>query len=141
MPNEDCLFCKIVSGEMPMSKVYEDDDVLAFLDIHPVNPGHTLIVSKKHSMNMLDTDDDVLKAMIVATKRVSQGILKVLDLQDFNLELNNGRIAGQIIPHLHWHIVPRTADDGLKHWPGLSYEEGEADNLAGQIRDELRNIL
>ena len=140
MPNEDCLFCQIIKGDVPANKVYEDDEVIAFLDIRPVNPGHTLIVPKKHSMNMLDTDEDTLKAMIAVTKRVSKAILKVMELEAFNLELNNGRIAGQIIPHLHWHIVPRTADDGLKHWPGLRYEEGEAEDLAVRISDEMANV-
>ena len=140
MPNEDCLFCQIIKGDVPANKVYEDDDVVAFLDIRPVAPCHTLIVPKKHSMNMLDTDEDTLKDMIAATKRISRAILNVMGLEAFNLELNNGRIAGQIVPHLHWHIIPRTADDGLKHWPGLRYEEGEAEDLAARVSDEMANL-
>jgi histidine triad (HIT) family protein len=130
----DCLFCKIINGEIPAVKVYEDDHVLAFLDIHPVNPGHTLIVPKVHSDGLLDADDEVLKQMIVVTQKVAAAILRGLGYEAFNLEQNNGKIAGQVIPHLHWHIIPRTADDGLTHWPGTEYAEGEAVQIANKIK-------
>ena len=138
MPNPDCLFCKIINKEIPAVIVYEDYNVLAFLDIHPVNPGHTLIVPKIHSEGLLDADDKVFEQMIVATKKVAVAILQGLGYEAFNLEQNNGKIAGQVIPHLHWHIVPRSADDGLKHWPGKAYAEGEAEEIADKIRSEIR---
>lgn len=133
----DCVFCKIIKGEIPAAKVYEDDNVLAFLDIHPVNSGHTLIVPKIHSEGLLDADDEVLSQMIVATKKIAAAILRGLDYEAFNLEQNNGPIAGQVIPHLHWHIVPRKVDDGLKHWPGKEYAEGETQNIANRIKEKL----
>lgn len=136
--SSDCLFCKIINNEIPSVKVYEDENVLAFLDINPVNPGHTLIVPKIHSDNLLDTNDHVLQAMIVATKKVATAILLSLGYEAFNIEENNGKIAGQVIPHLHWHIVPRKADDGLKHWPGKSYQPGEADDIANKIKANLK---
>jgi len=134
----DCLFCKLIKGEIPAAKVYEDDNVLAFLDIHPVNPGHTLIVPKIHSEGFLDADDEVLKQMIVVTKKVATAILRGLGYEAFNLEQNNGKIAGQVIPHLHWHIVPRTASDGLKHWPGKEYGAGESEKVAEKIRVQIK---
>lgn len=134
----DCLFCKIINKEIPAAVVYEDDAVLAFLDINPVNPGHTLLVPKIHSDNLLDADEQVLQSMIVATKKVAAAILLSLDYEAFNIEQNNGKIAGQVIPHLHWHIVPRKADDGLKHWPGKSYQPGEAEDLANKIKANLK---
>ncbi len=138
MPNEECLFCQIINGEVPSHKVYEDENVIAILDIHPVNPGHTLIIPKKHSRDMLDADDSTLQAMIVATKKVAEAIILAFEEYDaFNLELNNGRLAGQIIPHLHWHIVPRSEDDGLQHWPGKDYKAGEAEEVAVKIREKL----
>ncbi|OGY41555.1 MAG: HIT family hydrolase [Candidatus Buchananbacteria bacterium RBG_13_36_9] len=137
MSNGDCLFCQIINGQAPANKVYEDENVIAILDIHPVSLGHTLIVPKKHSMNMLDADDVVLQSMILATKKIAQAILEGLGYDAFNLELNNGRIAGQIIPHLHWHIVPRTAEDGLQHWPGKSYKAGEAEEIINKIKAKL----
>lgn len=137
MTNTDCLFCKIIQGEIPAAKIYEDDNVLAFLDINPVNPGHTLIVPKIHSDGLLDADDQVLGQMIVVTKKVAEAILQGLEYEAFNLEQNNGSIAGQVIPHLHWHIVPRTAEDGLKHWPGKEYAEGQAAEIADKIKSQL----
>jgi len=138
MVYEDNIFSKIISGEMEAQKIYETDNVLAILDINPVNPGHTLIIPKKHSMNMLDADDVILQEMIVVTKKVAQAILDAFDEYDaFNLELNNGRIAGQIIPHLHWHIVPRLTNDGLEHWPGKPYGPGKAEEVANKIINKL----
>ena len=139
MPNEDCLFCQIVAGGVPSIKVAESENVIAILDVNPVNPGHTLIIPKKHSRDMLDADDEIIKEMILFTKRVAQAIINAFEEYDaFNLELNNGRIAGQIIPHLHWHIVPRTADDGLLHWPGKKYPGGEAERVAEKIRAQIK---
>ncbi|MBN1326207.1 HIT family protein [Candidatus Falkowbacteria bacterium] len=138
MPNGDCLFCQIISGEIPATKVYEDDKILAILDIHPVNPGHTLVMPKKHFTHLLETDEETATAMILATKKIALGVINGLNLDAFNLELNNGRIAGQIVPHLHWHIVPRMSDDGLQHWPGKSYRAGEAEEIAKKIRENIR---
>jgi histidine triad (HIT) family protein len=138
MPNGDCLFCQIITGELPSTKVYEDDKILAILDIHPVNSGHTLVMPKKHFVNLLDADEETLSAMVLATQKISKAILSGLGYDAFNLELNNGRLAGQIVPHLHWHIVPRTADDGLQHWPGKSYKAGEAELIAGKIKKNLK---
>jgi len=140
MPNQapDCLFCQIINDQVPASVIFENDNVIAFLDINPVNPGHTLIVPKNHSMNMLDQDDEILKEMIVVSKKVAQAILDSFEeYEAFNLELNNGRIAGQIVPHLHWHIVPRKSDDGLRHWPGKPYAQGQAEEIADKIKIKL----
>ena len=138
MPNGDCLFCQIIVGDVASTKVAENENVIAILDVNPVNPGHTLIIPKKHTTNMLDTDEETLKEMIAFTKKVAQAILDGLGYDAFNLELNNGRIAGQIIPHLHWHIVPRTADDGLTHWPGKKYKAKEAEEIAGKIKAQIK---
>ena len=138
MPNGDCLFCQIIAGEISATKVYEDDQILAILDIHPVNPGHTLVMPKKHCFNLLDADEETQQAMILATKRIALGVINGLNIDAFNLELNNGRIAGQIIPHWHWHIVPRTVDDGLQHWVGKSYKAGEAEEVANKIKENIK---
>ncbi|MDD5341292.1 MAG: HIT family protein [Patescibacteria group bacterium] len=138
MPNEDCLFCQIIAGEIPATKVYEDDKILAILDIHPVNPGHALVMPKKHFVNLLDADEETLAAMILATQKIAKAVLAGLGYDAFNLELNNGRLAGQIVPHLHWHIVPRTAEDGLQHWPGKSYKAKEAEEVSQKIRENIK---
>lgn len=132
----DCLFCKIIAGEIPSHKVYEDDQVLAFLDINPVHPGHTLVVPKKHSESLLDTDDEILARLVAVSKKVAQAIMTGLDYPSFNLIVNNGKIAGQIIPHLHFHVVPRKAEDGLKNWSGKEYADGEAEVIIEKLRKQ-----
>jgi histidine triad (HIT) family protein len=131
---EDCLFCKIIAGEVPSAKVYEDDKFVAFLDINPVTPGHTLVVPKKHSYNVLDTDEDVLCELGRILKKISKAVCDGMDTESFNLNQNNGEVSGQVIPHLHWHIVPRYEDDGLRLWPGKPYEDGEAEKVAEKIK-------
>jgi histidine triad (HIT) family protein len=131
---EDCLFCKIIKGEVPSSKVYEDENFIAFLDINPVTPGHTLVVPKKHSYNVLDADDGVMDQMGKMLKKVSQAVCRGMGTDDFNLMQNNGQGAGQVVGHLHWHIVPRYPDDGLNLWPGNPYPEGEYKIVAEKIK-------
>jgi len=134
----ECVFCKIVAGEMPSHKIYEDDKVVAFLDINPVNPGHTLIAPKVHYDNVLDTPDDILQHMIVVIKKITPAILKGVGSESCNIEINNGAIAGQIIMHNHWHIMPRFKDDGHRLlFEGEPYKEGEAEKIAGKIKENI----
>jgi len=131
---DDCLFCKIIKGDIPSQKVYEDDNFVAFLDINPVTPGHTLVVPKKHSYNVLDADEETLCEMGKILKKISQAICRGMGTDSFNLNQNNGKIAGQVVEHLHWHIVPRYPDDGLALWPGNPYPEGEDVIVAEKIK-------
>ncbi len=121
----DCLFCKIIAKKIPSVPVYEDDFVYAFLDIHPINLGHTLVVPKKHCQGFLDCDSETAQHWIIATQKIARAIKEGLQVEGFNLEQNEGSVAGQVIPHLHIHIIPRYADDGLKHWPGKTYDSDE----------------
>ncbi|NQU83666.1 MAG: HIT family protein [Parcubacteria group bacterium] len=134
---EDCLFCKIINGQVPATKVYENDKVVAFLDISPVNQGHTLVVPKEHSENLLDISDDVLCEVSIATKKVGQAIVSGLGVGGFNLIQNNGSVAGQVISHFHWHLIPRHSDDGLALWSQGKYKEGEEDEVAEKIKSKL----
>ena len=135
---DDCLFCKIIAKQIPSTPVYEDDAIFAFLDIKPVNPGHVLVVPKKHSSGFHDADSETLHRLIDATQRIAKAVMTGIGTDGFNLEENNGAIAGQVIPHLHFHIIPRRADDGLKHWPGTAYEEGKGEEVAEKIRSALK---
>ncbi len=121
----DCLFCKIVEKEIPSVAVYEDEEIYAFLDIHPINRGHTLVVPKKHCSGFLDCDGSVLPSWILVTQKIAQAMKNGLGADGLNLMQNEGSAAGQAIPHLHIHIVPRFAGDGLRHWPGKSYASDE----------------
>ncbi|MEW6407327.1 MAG: HIT family protein [Patescibacteria group bacterium] len=134
----DCLFCKIINREIPANFVYENDKVVAFLDIAPVNPGHTLVVPKEHCENILDASDETLAELILAVRKIGQAIQEGLGYQGFNLGVNNGRVAGQIVPHLHFHIMPRRVGDGLRLWPQRKYEVGEAEVVAEKIQKAIK---
>lgn len=103
----DCIFCAIALGEIPSFKIYEDDLVLAYLDINPFTEGHTLVIPKVHSTGLLDTDDRLLGEIIVRVKRVAAHLKEALPCDGFNILQNNGEAAGQTVKHVHFHIVPR----------------------------------
>jgi histidine triad (HIT) family protein len=130
----DCIFCKIAKGEIPSYKVYEDDDALAFLDIAPVSPGHTLVIPKKHYKNIEEITEDELCSLIKVVKRIGLNTKKKLGAQGYNACMNNDPVAGQLIPHIHFHIIPRQAGDGLKPWPQGKYPEGEAEKIIAKIK-------
>jgi len=134
MNNKNCIFCKIIKGELPSYKIYEDDIVLAFLDIAPVNPGHTLVIPKEHFTNTLETPDNVLKHISITTKKIANAILKAVGTDACNITMNNGKTAGQVVFHTHWHIIPRLENDGHKLWSGREYEKGQAEETAKNIR-------
>ena len=133
----DCLFCKIVSGELPSSKVYEDKDLLAFLDIKPVNPGHVLIIPKKHFKNIHDTPDEIMAKLIIAAKKIAAVIQDKLGVTGVNVGMNNGSAAGQLVFHTHIHIMPRYGKDSFKLWSGKEYAEGEREKVAEKIKSAL----
>ncbi len=135
--NNECIFCKIIKGEIPSYKVYEDDKVLAFLDISPVNPGHTLLIPKEHYENTLETPVEILQHMTEVVKKIVPGILKAVDADSWNLGVNNGATAGQVVFHTHWHIMPRFANDGHGLWKGKEYEEGKAEKIINKIKANL----
>jgi histidine triad (HIT) family protein len=135
---DDCIFCKIVKGDIPSAKVYEDPDTLAFLDIAPNSKGHTLVVSKQHHEALLETPDDVLAKLMTVSKKVAAAVMKGTGAGGFNFNQNNYRIAGQLVPHIHFHIIPRFEGDGLKFWPQKKYEEGEMEAVREKIEGALK---
>lgn len=113
----DCIFCKIVAGEIPASKVYEDDKCLAFLDINPMMLGHTLLIPKRHAEFLTDIPQKDYAAIFSGIQKVVTGILKGLRVDGANVLQSNGKAAGQAVPHVHFHIVPRKRGDGLNFYP------------------------
>ncbi|WP_423792592.1 HIT family protein [Methanocaldococcus indicus] len=105
-----CIFCKIVNGEIPAKVVYEDDYVLAFLDINPRSKGHTLVIPKKHYEKFEDIPDEELQKLILGVKK-TLNILKKLGFSDYNIVNNNGKLAGQEVNHVHFHIIPRFGEE------------------------------
>ncbi len=111
---EDCIFCRIVKGEIPSEKVYEDEKFLAFADANPIKEGHSLIVPKEHFETLLDLEEEYSKEYMDVIKKVSKILVEKHDAEGFNVVLNKGRVAGQIIKHIHFHIIPRKENDGVK---------------------------
>jgi len=108
---EDCIFCSILEGEIPSHNVYEDEDTYAFLDVNPLGRGHTLVVPKHHAPSLTDLADNG-KATFETVRRLAPHIADAVDAPAYNLGLNNGTEAGQEVPHVHFHILPRFEGDG-----------------------------
>ncbi len=133
---EDCIFCKIIKNEIPSEKIYEDDLVLAFLDIKPVNIGHTLIIPKKHFENLFELPEEIAIHIMKITKKIGLAIKKS-GADGVNISINNGKAAGQIIFHSHTHIIPRFIGDNLPVWPAKTPKEGQLKEIAKKIIEEL----
>ena len=114
----ECLFCKIVSGEIPSAKVYEDDRVFAFMDINPINEGHLLLVPKNHVATIYEIGPEDLTAMMAVAQKLARAQSDILNMPGLNLVQNNGRPANQVVDHFHIHLVPRWPDDSWSHWKG-----------------------
>lgn len=134
----DCIFCKIAAGEIPSHKVYEDEAALAFLDIHPINPGHTLVIPKAHHQDLLDTPPELLAHLMQVIVKIAPGIVKAVGAEAFNLGVNNGAAAGQIIFHTHFHIMPRFDSDGHKLWPGKDLGQEELVKISADIMSNVK---
>jgi histidine triad (HIT) family protein len=130
----NCIFCKIAKGEIPSNGLYEDDKILAFLDISPVSLGHTLVIPKEHYQSMEEISESELCSLIRVVKIIGENLKKKLNVPGYNVCLNNDPAAGQLIPHLHFHIIPRQEGDGLQPWPQGEYQEGEADKIVAKIK-------
>ncbi len=131
----DCIFCKIVEGAIPSAKLYEDDMVLSFLDINPINPGHALVIPKVHVVSIFEIDEEVLQRCIVVAARVAKAIKEAVQCEGMNVLQNNFRAAGQLIDHFHIHLIPRFEADGfLTSWPGKPYEKGKMEEVCEKIK-------
>jgi len=135
---ENCVFCKIVEGKIPSAKVYEDSQTIAFLDINPANKGHCLAVPKKHSSDMIHTDDTVLQSLLPVAKKVAAALVAATGCSGYNLHMANGKDAGQEVFHLHIHIVPRFAGDGIE----FQYEiKNYAETEMKEYQEKIRKFL
>jgi histidine triad (HIT) family protein len=138
MSADDCVFCKMVSGQIPYAKVYEDDAVLAFLDIGPISDGHTLVIPKQHVEKLHDCPVELIERVCSPLGKIAAAVAKAMDSDGYNVLCNNGRAAGQLVEHLHFHIIPRNSNDGvLRRWPSYKYEEGKIEVIAEKIRRHM----
>ena len=142
MTDKNCLFCRIVAGEIPSTKIYEDDLVYAFLDISPINKGHVLVVPKEHHESSATIPEATAGRMFHVGSRIGVALRRKLDYDAFNLHLADGAAAGQVVMHAHLHVVPRGVEDGFHwNWRQLSYAEGEAAEIAAAVSARLKEEL
>lgn len=133
-----CIFCKIVNGEIPSYKVYEDENFLAFLDISQTTKGHTLVIPKKHFDNLLSLDDDISTQIFPIVKRISESVMKVTNAKGINILNNCGEAAGQSVMHFHIHIIPRYGNDSFSiNFASNNYSNEELTTLAKTIKEEI----
>ncbi len=133
----DCIFCKIIAGDIPSYKIYEDDKVVAFFDILPISPGHTIVVPKHHVADLENLSNIDMSAMAMAVKKIGKAMLDGLGVKGYSVLLDNKSAANQHVPHVHFHLVPRAEGDGLERWPQSGYGEGEAENYLEKITTAL----
>jgi histidine triad (HIT) family protein len=139
MPQDpSCIFCRIIDRQIPASMILESPDLVAFLDINPVNPGHVLVVPRSHAANLIELEEDPAAAVGRVLPRVCRAVRRVTGADGLNIIVNLGPIAGQTVDHVHWHIIPRFHGDDV-HWPWTHqrYETGEAERLREALAAEL----
>jgi len=136
---KDCIFCKITNGELPCCRVYEDADALAFMDIGPIIKGHLLVIPKKHYVNIEDVPDALLQKLIVVVRKIAVAQKRALKADGINIMQSNGRAAGQVVDHIHFHVIPRFNTDGHHwNWKARKYEDNsEMAALAEAIKNAL----
>ena len=138
MSNSDCIFCSIVAGNIPCIRIFEDDAVLAFMDIGPISDGHTLVIPKAHFGRLHECSTEVLAGISNCIGRIAQAVVSAVDAEAYNVLCNNGAAAGQLVEHVHFHIIPRISGDRVfDRWPAHKYKEGQAEEIAARIREKL----
>ncbi|MCR5587662.1 MAG: HIT family protein [Lachnospiraceae bacterium] len=137
MLNDECIFCKIVKGEIPSNKIYEDDDFMVMLDIAPASKGHAVILPKYHAENIFTLPDEYLEKVLKVARKCSAAMMEVLKCDGVNVLQNNGEAAGQTVFHYHMHLIPRFNGDNV----GICWKPGTADGndeLAAKIREAIK---
>jgi len=134
----DCVFCKLVAGQIPSSKVYEDEAALAFMDLGQVNPGHVLVASKAHAENVYELDDAQAAAVFRAAARVARAVRAAFDPPGLSIYQANGKPAGQTVVHFHLHVLPRHDGDGMQLvWPVKNPPREQLEEHCAKIRARL----
>lgn len=135
---ENCIFCKIISGDIPSTVLYEDHDFKAIMDISPASKGHTIILTKEHFENLYELKDDVAKKVLIVAKKIASAMKEELNCDGINFIQNNGKAAGQSVFHIHFHLIPRYKDDKVNiNWTTGEYQDGEAMELAQRISSRM----
>ena len=125
----NCIFCKIIKGEIPSFKIYEDEHTYAFLDIAKDVDGHTLVIPKKHVCNVLDCDCETLAHVSATVKKIANHYVENCDYEGVNILNATGESAQQTVMHLHFHIIPRKTSDGVDSWPHFNGAKNELEEM------------
>jgi histidine triad (HIT) family protein len=134
----DCVFCKIVSGDIPCFKVFEDEHSLAFLDIGPLAEGHVLLIPKRHFETLDAMPRQLAENVAGNLPLLSAAVTEIAGAEGCNVLQNNGAVAGQVVPHVHFHIIPRRSGDGLGYrWNAGTYPPGRAEEMHAKLQQEL----
>ena len=134
----DCVFCKIIAGQIPSTRVHEDEHTLAFMDIGQVNPGHVLVAVKKHAANLFELDEAQAAAVARASARIARAIKAAFDPEGMSVYQANGKAAGQTVFHYHVHLLPRHAGDGMELvWPVKNPPREKLEGYAEKIRKQV----
>ena len=138
MGTEDCIFCSIASGKIPCAKIYEDDAVFAFLDIGPVSDGHTLVIPKEHFEKLHECPSEILGRVSDCIGKIADAVVTAMGAEAYNVLCNNGQAAGQLVGHVHFHVIPRNSGDGVfDRWPAYKYQQGQAEQIAKKICEKI----
>ena len=138
MNADDCIFCRMVAGEIPVTKIYEDDAVLSFLDIGPLSDGHALVIPKQHFEKIDECPSQLLGQVGERLGIIAKAVREAMDCDGYNILCNNGRAAGQLVKHVHFHIIPRNTSDGVfNRWHAYEYEKGKIETIAARIIENL----
>lgn len=138
MSRDDCIFCKIIAGDIPCHKIYENADVLAFLDVGPLSDGHTLVIPKSHFPTVDQCPSEILSSIAASMDRIAAAVVAATECDGYNILCNNGRAAGQVVEHVHFHVIPRKNGDAIfSQWPSKDYAQGQAEAMAEKIRKNL----
>lgn len=134
----NCIFCKIIAGELPCTKLYEDAATLAFMDINPINPGHALAIPKVHAKDVFAIDEEAISATVRTARKVARAARAALSPAGVNLLQSNGPAAGQSVFHLHFHIIPRHPGDGLRfNWQMVPGDKTAIERIAALMRAKI----
>ena len=138
MKKDDCIFCRIAAGEIPSATVYEDDDFRAILDLGPAAKGHTLVIPKNHSDNLLSVEPDTAAKALKVISKTANAIKEALGCDGINVVQNNGEAAGQTVMHLHFHIIPRYKNDSVNiGWQPMKPSNEELAATADLIKEKM----
>lgn len=136
---ENCIFCKIIAGEIPSATIYEDGEFKVIMDISPAAKGHAILLSKKHYANLFALEDETASKALIVARKVAKAIMEEFHCDGLNVLQNNGEAAGQTVFHFHIHLIPRYNNDKVNvNWAQGKYEDGEAAKVAEAIAKRIK---